>query len=103
MKSPAATPVGNSGGVWSFWRKTHERKSAQVGKQRAARDNAGSRVLVPFPVHEFRGRRSVVQISFLTADGTGDSKRCSFAAKMKFEGLTSVFTTAHFMLFPRNS
>jgi hypothetical protein len=26
-----------------------------------------------------------------------------FAAKMKFEGLTSVSTTAHFLLFPRNS
>jgi hypothetical protein len=34
-------------------------------------------------------RRPVVQISFLTADGTGLQQMTSIAAKMKFEGLTS--------------
>ena len=59
--------------------------------------------LVPFPVRHFRARRSVVQISFLTAGGTGGQEMTFFAAKMKFEGLTSVPTTAHFVLLPRKS
>jgi hypothetical protein len=61
-------------------------------------ERAAIRELGPLSVHDFREQRSVVQISFLTAGGTGWQQMTSFAAKMKFEGLTSVSMTAHITL-----